>query len=116
MQRIAALLVLLVFGLSQAGALECPMASRAADGARHAAAHTHHHAPSPTPADQHAPLHGQAGCAVVMACGTAAAPASGAVIALASARLSAAPGRLPHLYTSPVLNTESPPPRSSSAA
>jgi hypothetical protein len=126
MRRIAALLVLLVFGLTQVRTLECPMASGADDGARHsasmadshhAASHSHSHGHTPASHDEHgSPAHGPAACVLVMSCGAAAAPASGAVTALATIDLAAAPARLPYLYSSPVLNTDSPPPRGPSAA
>ena len=125
MRRIAALLVLLVFGLTQARTLECPMASGADDGARPHAAHSaqtashgHQHGHAPASHDEHGspPAHGPVACVLVMSCGAAAAPASGAVTALATIDLAAAPARLPYLYSSPVLNTDSPPPRRPSAA
>lgn len=125
MRRIAALLVLLVFGLTQVRTLECPMAS-GHDSARHsasvanahnAASHGHQHDHAPASHDEHgSPAHGPAACVLVMSCGTAAAPASSAVTALATIDLAAAPARLPYLYSSPVLNTDSPPPRGPSAA
>ena len=123
MRRIAAFLVLLLFGLGQVRTPECPMASGAHDGARHstAAADAHHaagahHHDHRMPADSHAPAHGPAACSLAMSCGAAAAPAADAIVALAPMHLSAAPGRLPYLYSSPVLNTDSPPPRGPSAA
>lgn len=123
MRRIAALLVLLVFGLTQVRTLECPMAS-GDDSARHsasvanahnAASHGHQHDHAPASHDDHG-SHGQVACVLVMSCGAAAAPASSAVTALATIDLAAAPARLPYLYSSPVLNTDSPPPRGPSAA
>lgn len=119
MKRIAGLLVLLVFGLTRAGALECPMASAAHDGARpHAApmaAHAHHGHPSPA-GHSHSPDHGQVACGVAMSCGVAVAASARSMVPQPPVRLSAAPRRLPHLYASPVLNTDSPPPRASAAA
>jgi hypothetical protein len=112
MHRIAALLVLLVFGLSQAAAAECPMASASGGGARHpAAAHLHHHAHPHSTGGSHAPAHGQLACGLAMSCGAAAAVSAGAVVTQPPIRLAALPKRLPHLYASPILNTDSPPPR-----
>jgi hypothetical protein len=124
MRRIAALFVLLLLGLGQVRTPECPMASGADDGARHSAAHaashaqSHGHAPASShhEHDSHAPAHGPAACTLVMSCGAAAALSSGAVTAFATIDLAAAPARLPYLYSSPVLNTDSPPPRGPSAA
>jgi hypothetical protein len=114
MRRAAGFLFLLVFGLFQAGALECSMGSiaRATAPAHHA---EHHHHPS-SPGDSHHDGHNQAGCAVVMSCAAAAVPASGAAVAQAPLRRFAAPGRLPSLYLSPVLTIDSPPPRAATAA
>lgn len=112
MHRIAALLVLLVFGLNQAAAAECPMASGADAGARHAAAaQMHHHAPPHSTGGSHAPAHGQLACGLAMSCGAVAAVAARAVVTQPPMRLAAMPKRLPHLYASPILNTDSPPPR-----
>jgi hypothetical protein len=118
MRRIAALLVLLVFGLGQAAASECPMAPDAGAGARSAAAvHAHHHHhPAPAtdahhPAHSQGPAHGQAACALAMSCGAVAAISIGAAPYQPPIRLAQVARRLPHLYTSPVLTTDSPPPR-----
>jgi len=111
MRRIAALLVLLVFGFAQAAAAECPMAS-AGGGARHAAAtHAHHPAHPHSGGHSQAPAHGQVPCGLAMSCGAVAALSSGAVADQPPARAAQAPRWLPHLYASPVLNTDSPPPR-----
>lgn len=110
MRRIAALLVLLVFGLGQAAAAECPMGAGA--GARHPAAiHAHPHAHPHSAGGSHAPAHTQVACGLAMSCGTAAAPSPGATLEQPLLRPSGMPRRLPHLYASPVLNTDSPPPR-----
>lgn len=125
MRRIAALLVPLLFGFGQTRTPECSMAFGAHDGARHgmaatdaphASSHAHPHDHMPSSPDSRAPVHGPATCTLVMSCGAAAAPSPAAVAALAPMDLFAAPGRLPYLYSSPVLNTDSPPPRGLSAA
>ena len=114
MRRAAGFLFLLVFGLFQAGALECPMGStvRASAPAHHPA---HHHHPS-SPGGPHHDGHGQAGCAVVMSCGAAAVPSSSVAIVGPWLQRPAAAGRLPSLYLSPVLAIDSPPPRAAAAA
>lgn len=112
MHRIAALLVLLVFGLAQAAAAECPMASGASDSVRNAAvAHAHHPTHQHSGGHSQAPAHGQVPCGLAMSCGTAVAVSATDVVGQPPIRLARAPRRLPHLYASPVLNTDSPPPR-----
>jgi len=115
MRRAAAFLFLLVFGLARAGALECPMDSGARRSAppRHHAAHQHH--PSP-PGDAHHAGHGEAGCGIVTSCGAAAVPALHASVSQPPVHRAGALGRLPHLYLSPVLAIDSPPPRAALAA
>jgi hypothetical protein len=114
MQRAAAFLFLLVFGLAQAGSLECPMGSSARGSApENHAAHQHH--PSP-PGDAHHGGHSLPGCGIVTSCGAAAVPATHVAAAPAPVYRSGALGRLPHLYLSPVLAIDSPPPRAASAA
>ena len=123
MRRIAALLVLLVFGLGQAAASACPMTPDADAAVRSAAVHAHHphhpaaatdaHRPahSHVPGDSQAPVHGQVACGVSMSCGAVAAISIGAAADQPPARLARVARRLPHLYTSPILTTDSPPPR-----
>jgi hypothetical protein len=113
MKRAAAILFLLVFGLGQAGALECPMGSIARGSApRHHAAHQH----PETPGDAHHDGHSQPGCGIVTSCGAAAVPAPQVAAAPAPAHRSGTLGRLPNLYLSPVLAIDSPPPRAATAA
>jgi hypothetical protein len=115
MRRAAAFLFLLVFGLARAGTLECPMDSgvrRSAPPPHHAA---HHHPPS-SPGDAHHAGHAQTGCGIVTSCGAAAVPALHASVAQPPVYRSGALGRLPHLYHSPVLAIDSPPPRAAAAA
>ena len=115
MRRAAAFLFLLVFGLAQAGTLGCPMDSsvRRSAPAPHNAAHHQH--PS-SPGDAHQSGHGQAACGIVTACGAAAVPSFHASVAQPPVHRSGALGRLPHLYLSPVLAIDSPPPRATIAA
>lgn len=109
MRRIAGFFFLLVFGLFQAGALECPMGAGANERApAHHATHSHHHPSSPGP---HPDGHGQAACAIVMACGAAVVPSPGVTVVQPPVQRSAALARLPYLYLSPVLAIDSPPPR-----
>jgi len=114
MKRAAAFLFLLVFGLGQAGALECPMGSTARGSApRHHAAHQHH--PS-SPGDAHHGGHSQPGCGIVTSCGAAAVPAPSVAVAPTPMYRAGTLARLPHLYLSPVLAIDSPPPRAAIAA
>lgn len=116
MRRAAAFLFLLVFGLAQAGVMECTMDSTArgsAPGPHHAAHHQHH--PS-SPGDAQHTGHGQAGCGIVTSCGAAAVPALHASVGQPPVYRSGALGRLPHLYLSPVLAIDSPPPRAAAPA
>jgi len=113
MRRAAGFLFLLVFGLFQAGALECPMGSTARPGAPDDhAAHHHQHSSG----DSHHDGHGQASCAVVMSCAVAAVPSPGSIIPQPPPLRAGAPGRLPSIYLSPVLAIDSPPPRAAIAA
>jgi len=113
MQRAAAFLFLLVFGLAQAGTPECPMGAGARGSAPmpHAA---HHHHPS-SPGDAHHAGHSLPGCGSVTSCGAAAVPASRAAAAPPPVYRPGTLGRLPHLYLSPVLAIDAPPPRAASA-
>jgi hypothetical protein len=115
MRRAAALLILIVFGLTRAGAAACPMGASGGESApppHHQASHSHPSAPGDA---QHAG-HGQTGCGVVTSCTTAAVPALHASPTQQPAEGSASLGRTPHLYLSPILAIDSPPPRAAAAA
>jgi hypothetical protein len=111
MRRIAALLLVLVFGLAQAAATECPMGSAAGSGApvRHAAHHHRHR--SPDHGDAHHTGHAPASCGIVASCGAAVVPASAVAVVQPPVYRAGPLGRLPHLYLSPALAIDSPPPR-----
>ncbi|MFL5542061.1 MAG: hypothetical protein ACJ8J0_23950 [Longimicrobiaceae bacterium] len=111
MRRIAALLLVLVFGLAQAAATECPMGSAAGSSApvRHAA-HQHGHHPSDHGDAGHTG-HAPASCGIVTSCGAAVVPAPHVAVAQPPVYRAGPLGRLPHLYLSPVLAIDSPPPR-----
>jgi len=111
MRRIAALLLALVLGLAQAAATECPMGSAAESSApvRHAAQH-HQHRPSGHDDAQHTG-HAPASCGIVTSCGAAVVTAPHVAVAQPPVYRAGALGRLPHLYLSPILAIDSPPPR-----
>jgi hypothetical protein len=115
MRRAAAFLFLLVFGLAQAGVMECTMDSTARGSVPRSHHAAHHRHPS-SPGDAPHTGHGQAGCGIVTSCGAAAVPALHASVAQPPVCRSAGLGRLPHLYLSPVLAIDSPPPRAAAAA
>jgi hypothetical protein len=110
MRRAAAFLFLLVFGLAQAGTAECPMGATARGSTPpHHTAH-HHHPSSPGGG------HSLPGCGIVTSCGAAAVPVPQVAAVPAPVHRPGTLGRLPHLYLSPVLAIDSPPPRAASAA
>jgi hypothetical protein len=111
MRRIAALLLVLVLGLAQAAATECPMGSAAGSDApvRHAAHHHHHQ--SSDPGDAHHTGHAPASCGILASCGAAVVPAPHVAVAQPPVYRAGPLARLPHLYLSPVLAIDSPPPR-----
>lgn len=111
MRRIVSFLLVLVFGLSQAAALECPMGSTA--GAAVPVSHaSHHHRHHPSGhGDAHHAGHAPASCGIVTSCTAAAVPAPHGTVAPPPVYRAAALARLPHLYLSPVLAIDSPPPR-----
>lgn len=109
--HIVQVLVLLVFACTQAAAAECPMTAPAAAHAHavHPAAMRHadtHRAPA-----HHAHDAQRADCALVMACGAAAAAPSGIVSAPASAVVREPLARPAAAYASPFIPTLAPPPR-----
>ena len=110
MRRAAAFLFLAVFGLAQAAAMECPMGSTAGTDTPggHAAQHRHH--PSGD-GDAHHPAHAPASCGIVASCGAAAVPAPHAAVVQPPVYRAGPLARLPHLYLSPALASDSPPPR-----
>ncbi|MFL5382371.1 MAG: hypothetical protein ACJ8GN_07680 [Longimicrobiaceae bacterium] len=109
MRRAAAFFFLLVFGLAQAAATECPMGSAAGSGApvRHAA----HHHQSSEHGDAHHPAHAPASCGIVTSCGATVVPVPHAAVVQPPVYRAGPLARLPHLYLSPVLAIDSPPPR-----
>lgn len=117
MRRLARLALLLAFALTRAAALECPMAAMDHAGAARAM----HAVPMPGPmaamdasVGSHrpaAPGHARADCGPLMACGAAVLAIGAAAFPRPAVRLSAAPARAPSFYASPVLATDSPPPR-----
>ena len=125
MIRFARLVLMLAFALAQAAAVECPMGSPAHERApvpgHHApaahAAHAEGHAHG-DPAHRHdtAPGHGPAACALVMACGTAAAASGDVAVPRLVLSPAAAPARAAGPYASPFIPIDAPPPRPFAAA
>lgn len=133
MTRFLSLLLLLCLTATQAAAVVCPLATGQAEGSQKEAvhpapkghaAHGHggHDAPHraaavpdrdtpPSPHDGSPAHHSPTGCAVAMACGTAALPASGAVDHPSSPTLDPVSPRDPLALTSRAPSTDTPPPR-----
>src|SRR5215218_4050418 len=105
MARFVRLMLVLAFALSQAAAVECPMAPAAPERApvhhasmAHPGGHAHAQVPH-APAHRHdEPGHASMACALVMACGTAAVAAAEISVPPPVLSATAASSRVAQLY------------------